>query len=67
MACCRRRPQTHDPSVDIGHLLGSLASEQDRLWPSQAWPAMRLNRPLAVGAAGGHGPVRYVVTGYEVG
>lgn len=28
---------------------------------------MRLDRPLGVGAAGGHGPVHYVVEAYEPG
>ena len=28
---------------------------------------MRLDRPLGVGASGGHGPIRYSVQGYEPG
>lgn len=46
-------------------LLGSLASAEDRVWPSDRWPAVRLDRGLAVGSAGGHGFVRYHVE--EVG
>lgn len=52
---------------EVGALVDSLASDQDRLWPRNQWPAMRLDRPLAVGAEGGHGPVRYVVERYEPG
>jgi len=28
---------------------------------------MRFDRPLAIGASGGHGPIRYVVEAYEPG
>lgn len=52
---------------DVGALIDSLGSEADRLWPRDAWPAMRLDKPLGVGAAGGHGPVHYIVTHYEPG
>lgn len=55
------------PQIEVGLLIDSLASKQDRLWPHREWPAMRLNQPLGVGAAGGHGPVRYFVTAYEPG
>ena len=48
-------------------LLDSLASQHDGLWPSTHWPRMRLDRPLGVGASGGHGPIRYSVIAYEPG
>ena len=51
----------------VGALLDGLASGADRLWPSAAWPRMRLDRPLQVGAIGGHGPIRYHVEMYEPG
>lgn len=51
----------------VGRLLDGLASANDRLWPRDRWPAMRLDRPLGVGAAGGHGPVRYTVDRYVPG
>ncbi len=50
-----------------GELLDSLASPHDVLWPSKHWPRMRLDRPLGVGATGGHGPIRYSVTAYVPG
>jgi hypothetical protein len=40
-------------SAEVGALLDSLASENDRLWPRACWPAMRFDRPLGVGAVGG--------------
>jgi hypothetical protein len=51
----------------IGALLDSLASTGDRLWPKLMWPRMAFDRPLGVGANGGHGPIRYVVEKYTPG
>jgi len=51
----------------VGALIDTLASDDDRLWPRDRWPAIRFDRPLAVGAIGGHGPIRYVVSTYERG
>ena len=48
-------------------LIDKLASRDDVTWPRDRWPAMRFDRPLAVGAAGGHGPIRYFVEAYERG
>ncbi len=50
-----------------GALIDTLASPADRLWPHRSWPRMVLDRPLAVGAAGGHGPIGYVVEAHEPG
>ncbi|MBC9715137.1 SRPBCC family protein [Streptomyces sp. TRM66268-LWL] len=53
---------------EVGALVDSLsAGAADRLWPHPAWPPMEFDRPLAVGAKGGHGPVRYTVTSYVPG
>lgn len=49
---------------EVGALLDTLSSAGDGLWPHRSWPAMKFDRPLAPGAAGGHGPVRYTVTTY---
>lgn len=51
----------------VGALLDALASDADRLWPGRTWPRMAFDRPLAVGASGGHGPIRYTVEAYEPG
>lgn len=48
-------------------LLDSLSSPDDALWPSRHWPRMRLDKPLGLGATGGHGPIRYRVVAYEPG
>ena len=52
---------------EVGALIDSLASRRDRLWPRRAWPPMRFDRPLAVGAHGGHGPIRYDIEAYQPG
>ncbi|WP_405495262.1 SRPBCC family protein [Streptomyces sp. NBC_00096] len=53
---------------EVGALIDSLAGgAADRLWPHPDWPAVEFDRPLAVGASGGHGPVRYTVTAYVPG
>jgi len=51
----------------VGALVDSLASDKDLLWPKHSWPRMKFDRPLAVGATGGHGPIRYVVEAYTPG
>ena len=51
----------------VGALIDSLSSRDDALWPRHCWPRMAFDRPLGVGAAGGHGPVRYVVDAYKPG
>ena len=55
------------PASRVGRLLDSLASEQDALWPLHAWPRMSFDRPVGVGAVGGHGPIRYIVEAYSPG
>ncbi|MFB6934418.1 MULTISPECIES: SRPBCC family protein [Streptomyces] len=54
------------PLEDVGALIDRLGGAEDRLWPPD-WPPVRFDGPLAVGVAGGHGPVRYVVSHYVPG
>ena len=55
------------PAATVGEVLDTLSSPDDRLWPRQAWPPMRFDAPLGVGARGGHAFVRYRVVGYRPG
>ncbi|MEU4213264.1 DUF2867 domain-containing protein [Streptomyces sp. NPDC026206] len=55
------------PAAAVGALLDRLSADDDPIFPVPAWSPMRLDGPLGVGAAGGHGPVRYSVTAYEPG
>jgi hypothetical protein len=56
---------TADSLERVGTLIDGLASDHDRLWPHENWPAMRFDRPLGIGATGGHGPIRYDVVEYQ--
>ncbi|GAA1919878.1 hypothetical protein GCM10009837_51420 [Streptomyces durmitorensis] len=55
------------PAGVVGALLDRLSAEEDPIFPTPAWEPMIFDRPLGVGATGGHGPVRYSVTEYEPG
>ncbi|GGW59491.1 hypothetical protein GCM10010503_40840 [Streptomyces lucensis JCM 4490] len=55
------------PVAAVGVLLDRLSAPNDPIFPAPAWPRMCLDGPLAVGADGGHGRIRYHVTAYEPG
>ncbi|TWF76744.1 uncharacterized protein DUF2867 [Pseudonocardia hierapolitana] len=57
----------HAPVEQVGPLLDRLGGPDDVLWPTPGWHPMLLDGPVAVGAAGGHGAIRYRVTGHEPG
>ncbi|HYO28347.1 MAG TPA: hypothetical protein VER68_08735 [Azonexus sp.] len=59
--------ELHASPDRVGALVDSLASRDDALWPRHAWPRMEFDRPLRVGARGGHGPIRYFVEEYAPG
>jgi hypothetical protein len=54
------------PPTRLGELLDTVAGDHDRLWPNR-WPPITFDGPLAVGARGGHGPIRYTVSDYRPG
>jgi hypothetical protein len=65
-----RHARSLDASVEeVGRLVAALGGERDVLWPNEQWPGtqLRFDRPLAVGARGGHGVIRYSVEEYEPG
>ena len=53
--------------TEVGKLIDGLSSKDDKLWPHDRWPAMQFDRPLGIGAVGGHGPIRYIVESYQPG
>jgi hypothetical protein len=55
------------PAAAVGALVERLSAPDDPLFPTPVWPAMLLDRPLGLGAVGGHGRIRYRVTAYEPG
>jgi hypothetical protein len=55
------------PIGTLAPLIDQLASRQDLFWPSSRWSAMKFDRPLAVGAIGGHGFIGYTIERYQPG
>ncbi|MGH2969244.1 MAG: DUF3995 domain-containing protein [Solirubrobacteraceae bacterium] len=57
------------PAAVVGELLDTLGSADDRVWATDIWVAepVVFDRPLRVGADGGHGSIRYSVIEYEPG
>lgn len=55
------------PRTEVGQLIDGLSGSADQLWPHGDWPQMLFDGPLAPGACGGHGPVRYTVAAYVPG
>jgi hypothetical protein len=55
------------PAAVVGEILDSVGSADDRLWATDIWVAepVVFDRPLGVGAEGGHGSIRYAVLEYE--
>ncbi len=52
----------------VGALLETLGSPASAVFGRGGrWPRMKLDRPLGLGAAGGHGPICYFVDGYTPG
>jgi hypothetical protein len=53
----------------VGDILDTLGSPGDRVWARDIWVAepVVFDRPLGVGADGGHGSVRYSVVEYQRG
>jgi hypothetical protein len=51
----------------VGALIDALSSPADVLWPGETWPRLKFDRPLGIGATGGHGPIGYFVEAYTPG
>jgi hypothetical protein len=55
------------PVARVGALLDTLSSDDDRFWPHENWSRVKFDRPLGVGASGGHRGGRYAVSSYTPG
>ncbi|MCK7624780.1 DUF2867 domain-containing protein [Streptomyces sp. RS10V-4] len=62
-----RSRTVHAPAEAVGAPLDRPSGASDPLFPGPAWPPLRFDRPLGIGADGGHGPLRYPVSAYEPG
>lgn len=47
------------------NLFSTLASDKDKIWPSENWPPMRFKEGLKKGSIGGHGPIRYEIINFD--
>lgn len=56
-----------EPNPKNNQLIDQLASSQDILWAHERWMPMHFDRPLQVGARGGHGSIGYDITEYTQG
>lgn len=57
----------HQPKEKVSQLFKSLATNDDQIWPSKNWPAMRFKDGLKIGSKGGHGRIRYTIIAFETG
>ncbi len=57
----------HQPLHNVDALFHTLSSDNDLMLATHLWPRMKLDKGLAIGSNGGHGPIRYFVTHYEPG
>lgn len=55
------------PKEKIVSLIETLSTKEDKVWPKEQWPKMRLNKGLVVGSKGGHGPIGYTIHQYQPG
>lgn len=55
----------NQPKKRIVELLETLATENDKIWPTEKWPPMKFKNGIRMGAKGGHGPIRYSVEKYD--
>lgn len=49
---------------ELGWVLDTLSSNNDLIWPTELWPAMKFKNGLVIGSSGGHSPIRYSVEKY---
>lgn len=57
------------PMATLGEIIDTLGAADDRLWAKDIWVGepVEFDRPLGIGASGGHGSIRYSVEQYEPG
>lgn len=57
----------NQPKEKVSELFKTLATTNDKIWPSKNWPAMRFKEDLRIGSKGGHGRIRYEIVAFEQG
>lgn len=51
----------NQPKEEVSKLVQTLATPNDKIWPTKNWPAMWFKDGLVVGSNGGHGRIRYMI------
>lgn len=57
----------NQPIDTVSELFNTLTTPEDKIWPSNNWPAIRFKKGLEVGNKGGHGLIKYTVVAFEAG
>lgn len=50
------------PKEELNHVMTSLSSKEDLMWPKEKWSPMILNNGLNINSTGGHGPIKYYIS-----
>ena len=53
------------PKEEIVKLFKTLATNEDKIWPYENWPAIRFKNGLRINSNGGHGRVSYFVVEFK--
>lgn len=51
----------NQPKQEVGKLFETLATENDKVWPTENWHPMKFKDGFKVGSTGGHGPIGYSI------
>ncbi|PKM79554.1 MAG: hypothetical protein CVU89_17500 [Firmicutes bacterium HGW-Firmicutes-14] len=52
---------------EVGAILDSLSTAEDKLWPIERWPAIFIEKPIKIGSKGCHSIIKYEVECYDPG
>ena len=58
--------EIQQPRTELAKLFNTLATDNDMMLETDKWPPMKLDKGLLVGSKGGHGPIKYFVTEYQL-
>ncbi len=51
--------------IKILDLFSTLSTKEDKIWPNEKWPPMRLKEGFKLNSEGGHGLIRYKIIKYD--
>ncbi len=53
------------PIDEVTKIILTLAGPNDKFWPGDKWPRMRMSQEISEGSKCGHGPIRYTVSRFD--